>query len=256
MTHKIFNYSCKKTSWQYKRLEFLADEFLKGHLKCSYGPIYNYYTRQHEGQQLSQYQVFGFITSVLKRVLPNDFVRNKSFMKHLRKKLWIFLKISRFEKFSVNELILGLEIKQILPIFDPKTTTTTNKKSFPPSEHEKIKGFMKSFMHFLFENYIVDLMKSNFYITESAGSRSRLVFYRHDTWNRLTEPVLESFQEDMFQPTNATLNNRSVSKARCRLVPKDNGKFRPIMAFKKPPSTVKTEENICNYFCIRKMEID
>ena len=233
LTHKMFSINCDNKKWQHKRLESLADEFLKGHLKCSYAPIYNYYTGDG---QLLQYQVFGFIVSVLKRVLPNDFIKNGTFMKHLRKKLWIFLKISRFEKFSLNELIHGLKIKEILPIFDPKSTT---KPTIPKSEHDKIKGLMKNFMHFLFENFIVDILRSNFYITEAAGSRSRLVFYRHDIWNRLTEPVLESFKEDMFQPIITDSNLlKSLSKARCRLVPKDNGKFRPIMAFRKPPSTV------------------
>lgn len=230
---KMFNFNCDNKKWQYKRLESLADEFLKGHLKCSYGPIYNYYTGDG---QLLQYQVFGFVISVLKRVLPNDFIKNGIFMNHLRKKLWIFLKISRFEKMSLKELIDGLKIKQILPIFDPKSAV---KPTIPQSEHDKIKGLMKNFMRFLFEHFIIDILRSNFYITETAGSRSRLVFYRHDTWNRLTGPVIESFQENMFQPlmTNSNLL-KSLSKARCRLVPKENGKFRPIMAFRKPPNTV------------------
>lgn len=241
LAKKIFNVNFSK-KWQFKRLEFFAEEILKGHLKCPYTPIYNYYTTTTSDGQLLPYQVFGFIISVLKRVLPNDFIKNRPFMKQLREKLWIFLKISRFEKISVNELIHGLKIKEILPIFDPKTTTTTKNKNktIPQSEHDKIKEFIKNFMKFLFENYIVDLLRSNFYITEAAGSRSRLVYYRHDTWNRLTEPVLETFQETMFQPISSTDSNfsKSLSKARCRLVPKDNGKFRPIMAFRKPPSTV------------------
>jgi telomerase reverse transcriptase len=241
----MFNPSCKK-NWQFKKLESLADEFLKGHLTCSYAPIYNYYTRYDNGQLLP-YQVFGFVVSVLKRVLPNDFIKNRAFMKNFREKLWIFLKISRFEKMSVNELIHGLKIKEILPIFDSKAVQEAKAKNtmtMPQSEHEKIKWFIKSFMHFLFENFIVDLLRSNFYITEAAGSRSRLVFYRHDTWNRLTEPVLETLKDNLFQPITTT-DSKQV-KARCRLVPKDTGKFRPIMAFRKPPSTVNKDKDL-NY---------
>lgn len=233
----MFNFNnIKKSSWQFKRLESLADEFVKGHLKCPYAALYNYYTKSSQGP-LIPYQVFGFLVSVLKRVLPYDFVKNRTFMKYLRKKLWIFLKLTRFEKMSANELILGLSIKEIATIFDPKISSKKGIQS--PGEHEKFKGLIVNFMYFFFENFVIDLLRSNFYITEAANSRSRLVFFRHDTWNRLTEPVLEAFQESMFQPLHTTSNLvKSLSKARCRLVPKDNGKFRPIMAFKKPPSTV------------------
>ena len=149
----------------------------------------------------------------------------------------------RFEKLSVNELIHGLELKKCLPIFDPKPKVTSSKTTklpnhFPsfncPSEHEKIKNLLKSFFEFLFEDFLVHLLRSNFYITEATTSRSKLVYFRHDRWKQLTAPVLDAYQETMFHPTEA-----KTYSARCRLVPKDSGgKFRPIMAFKKAPGTV------------------
>ena len=242
LAQKMFNVKFSK-KWQFKRLGKLAEDFLNGHLKCPYAPLYNYYTLS-DGPLLP-YQVFGFLISVLKRTLPIGFKKNRVFMKQLRKKLWIFLKISRFEKMSVNELICGLKIKEILPIFDTKSKSKT---TMPQSEHDKMKGYIRAFMRFLFDDFIVDLLRSNFYITEAAGSRSRLVYFRHDTWKSFTEPVLENFQESMFQPIISD-NPKLISRARCRLVPKDNGKFRPIMAFIKPPSTVKKQQldNRCHF---------
>lgn len=151
---------------------------------------------------------------------------------------------------STDELIYGFPLKEILPIFDPKTKNKTA-AFHNPNEHEKIKTIFKNFMTFLFENLIVELLRSNFYITETAASRSRLVFYRHDTWTQMTKPMLEVFQETMFQPVKGA--SVVATKARCRLVPKENGRFRPIMAFKKPPSTeegnrLRASFDILKYF--------
>lgn len=170
-------------------------------------------------------------------------------MRHFRKLIWTFLRMPRFENMSTSELIRDFPLKSILPIFDPKAT----KGSFQnPSEHEKIKHLLKNFMAFLFENVVVDLLRSNFYISETASSRSRLVFYRHDTWIQLTRPMLEIFQETMFQPV-LTGYSPIETNARCRLVQKDNGRFRPITSFKKPPSTeegnrLRASFDILKYF--------
>lgn len=228
----------------------MSAEIVKGHQKCPYSQIYAYYTKTSDScGQLSRYQVFGFLVAVIKRVLPRDFVNNSNFMRHFKRVLWIFLRMPRFEKMSTDELIYGFPLKEIFPIFDPKAKTKS--AAFQnPNEHEKIKSIFKNFMTFLFENLVVELLRSNFYITETAVSRSRLVFYRHDTWTQMTKPMLEVFQETMFQPVNGAVVS---AKARCRLVPKENGRFRPIMAFKKPPSTeegnrLRASFDILKYF--------
>lgn len=246
----MFHYELSKSNWQRKVLESLAQEFIKGHRKCQYAALYNYYTAANKTQdQLTHYQVFGFLMAVLKRVLPECFKKCSAFMKNLRKKIWTFLQMNRFEKMSVNELIHGLSLKELIPIFDPKKRTLLSFQN--TSEHEKIKQYTREFLHFLFDNYLVELLRFNFYITEVSESRCRLVFYRHDTWNRLAGPVLESLQETMFQPVKAV--GPGANLARCRLVPKAKGKFRPIVAFKKPPSNeegnrLRASFDILKYF--------
>ena len=148
----------------------------------------------------------------------------------------------RFEKMSTKELIYGFQLKESLPIFDPKRSSMTILSFSCPDEHEKIKSYMQAFLQFLFDHFIVDLLRSNFYITEASNSRSRLVFYRHDVWIKLTAPVLENIQESMFQSIGSFVDKKkNVANARCRLVPKGESKFRPITAFKKTPTTVNSK---------------
>ena len=233
-----FNSNSKTSKWQRKRLEALTTKFIYGHEKCRYAAIYDYYTRK-PNNVLSQYQVFGFLFSVLRRVLPKDFLKCTDFVKHLRSKIWTFLRMTRFEKMSINELLHGLSLKELAPIFDVKKGQRGTGFISCPAEHEKIKKLTGAFFRFLFDNFLVDLLRSNFYVTEVSTSRSRLAFYRHDTWNRLTTPVLDNLRESMFQSVSVPDHHVKSKAARCRLVPKGNydGKFRPIVAFKKPPTS-------------------
>lgn len=251
-----------KSSWQLKRLDHLTKEFAKKHKKCPYAPLYSYYTRLYpKTGQLTQYQVFGFLISVLNRVLPEEFLKNCAFIRNLKRKLWSFLKMPRFEKMGSKELILGVSMKDLVSIFDPKHEKDSNFTFQSRSEHEKISNLVSNFMNFIFEDFLIDLLRSNFYITEGSNSRSRLIFYRHNVWMKLTQPAAEALQESMFQPihVNNSISSQvpvqvnSLAKARCRLVPKDNGTFRPIMAFKKPPSTeegnrLRASFDILKYF--------
>ena len=228
-------------SWQYKRFKLLFHEFRLNHQRCSYNHIYDYYTKSSKSA-LSLYQVFGFLVAILRRCLPREFASNYTFMKHLKKKLILFLKMPRFEKLSASELVYGLSLNEVAVVFNPKHSGNFQ----TPSEHEKMKKLMFSFMFFIFEHYLIDLIKSFLYVTESSSSKNLLVFYRHDVWANLTTPAINLYQEKMLQSLSALssivksskLNPSSLYRARLRLVPKDLGKFRPIMAFTKPPNTV------------------
>ena len=154
--------------------------------------------------------------------------------------IWLFIAMPRYEKLSVAELTRGLPLTGFIPIFDPKRTDNVFRCL---GEREKVLSFMTNFLNFLFEDILVELVRRSFYVTETSGSRSKLVFYHHQTWARITTPILDELQVSMFQPTDGS----SAHAALCRLVPKGKpGKFRPIMSFKKPPSTVFTRQ--FNYF--------
>lgn len=90
-----------------------------------------------------------------------------------------------------------------------------------------------NFLWFLFENVLFPLIKYNFYVTDSSNQRNRLLFYRHDTWLRISRPAIQELLQSHFTPTDMRPN-----LPKCRLVPKENGKFRPITSFVKLPSSV------------------
>ena len=140
------------------------------------------------------------------------------------------LNLPRFESVSEADLMSSLKISEIAAIFDPKIGSSIQS----PNEHEKFKSFSASLLWFLFQDFLVPLIRYNFYVTESSYMRTKLYFYRHETWKRITSPHFDGLLNSMFTPANPVKN-----MSKLRLVPKENGKFRPITAFYSNTSSVR-----------------
>lgn len=127
----------------------------------------------------------------------------------------------------------GLPLAALLPVLDPKSSSSPAAgHCTSPQQQHRFHRLMQDFLQFVFETLLVDLIRGNFYVTESAALRLRPLFYRHDTWHRLTAPSLAALIQSNLQAADP-----SRSAAALRLLPKENGKFRPIVAFKRLPST-------------------
>jgi hypothetical protein len=228
--------------WQWKHLFRLTETIRLNHQKCHYGALLKYYANPTDDNNIEPSRISAFLMSVLKRVLPSEMIKCSHFMNHIKKSKLIFnllfnqflelillLLMPRFELVSDSDLLSSLKISKIAFIFDPKVSTACQS----PSEHEKFKSLAKAFLWFIFQDFLIPLVNYNFYVTESSSLRTKLVFYRHEAWNRLSAHNLEEHLEAMFTPTNA-----SSKIANFRMVPKENGKFRPIIAFKRNPLSV------------------
>ncbi len=144
--------------------------------------------------------------------------------------LLLLLNSPRFESISESDLLSSLKIAEVAIIFDLKFGSNLNSSA----EHELIRSFFKAFLWFIFQDFILPLIKFNFYVTESSSVRTKLFFYRHEAWNRISAQNMDDNLDSMFTPTEAT-----QIMAKLRLVPKENGKFRPIIAFKRNPNSVR-----------------
>lgn len=96
---------------------------------------------------------------------------------------------------------------------------------------------LAEFLYWLFDSFLVPLLRANFYITESGVHRNRLFYFRHDVWQGLSGPALERLKTDMFVGLGADearqiLDNRKLGFSQVRLLPKEQG-IRPIMNLRK-----------------------
>ncbi|KAI5373794.1 hypothetical protein J4E82_007473 [Alternaria postmessia] len=105
------------------------------------------------------------------------------------------------------------------------------------SDMSKRTEMFLEFVYWLFDSFLIPLVRTNFHVTESNAHRNRLFYFRHDVWRLLAEPALLELRTNMFEemPTESTerlLSARQLGFSNIRLLPKRQG-FRTIMNLKR-----------------------
>ena len=100
------------------------------------------------------------------------------------------------------------------------------------SDFEKRKEMLAELVYYVFDSFIIPLIRSNFHVTESNAHRNRLFYFRHDVWRHLTEPTIAELKCTTYEemkPVEArkVLSSRTFGYSTIRLLPKATG-FRPI----------------------------
>src|ERR1700759_4869345 len=95
------------------------------------------------------------------------------------------------------------------------------------SDFEKRRDLFAEFLYYLFDSFLIPLLRGHFYVTESGVSGSQLFFFRHDVWKAISEPALNSMKTTMLEACNivetrAKLAKQQQTTSKVRLVPKDN----------------------------------
>lgn len=110
------------------------------------------------------------------------------------------------------------------------------------SDHRKRQDLFAELIYYIYDSFLIPLLRTNFHITESSTHRNRLFFFRHDIWQRLTEPAITSMKSSMLEDmgkSNAMqiLRQRTLGFSQIRLVPKGNA-MRPISNLKRRSQVV------------------
>jgi telomerase reverse transcriptase len=107
------------------------------------------------------------------------------------------------------------------------------------SDFTKRKELLAEFVYYIFDSFLIPLIRSNFHITETNVHRNRLFYFRHDVWRTVSEPAMASLRGTMFEEMDTEharkrLNSRPIGYSHVRLLPKSIG-FRPITNLRRRP---------------------
>jgi telomerase reverse transcriptase len=107
------------------------------------------------------------------------------------------------------------------------------------SDFEKRKQLLAEFVYYIFDSFLIPLIRSNFHITESNVHRNRLFYFRHDIWRTFSEPAMAALRGSMFEELDTEkarkrLASRPIGFSHIRLLPKAVG-FRPITNLRRRP---------------------
>ncbi|KAH4908622.1 hypothetical protein HBI80_055510 [Parastagonospora nodorum] len=184
--------------------------------------------------------VSAFCRAVVARVIPNAFWGDESNKRVIM--YWVdqFISLRRFESLNLHQVTQKLQITSITWLHVPGQHDTSK---LAKSDFEKRKELLLEFVYWLFDSFLIPLIRSNFHVTESNVHRNRLFYFRHDVWRMLTESSLTALKSSMFEhmPTERTtklLSMRPLGFSKIRLLPKSHG-FRTIMNLKRRQQVVK-----------------
>jgi telomerase reverse transcriptase len=116
------------------------------------------------------------------------------------------------------------------------------------TDFDKRKEILAEFVYYLFDSFIMLLIRSNFHVTASSSNKNRLFYFRHDVWKKATEPAIAQLKASQYEevPIRATRRLRlsnNFAASPVRLLPKASG-FRPIVNLKRRAEYVKGNKRL------------
>ncbi|XP_068092548.1 telomerase reverse transcriptase isoform X3 [Hyperolius riggenbachi] len=184
-----------------------------------------YYLKKHN----SAWQVYTFVRECLHRVVPEILwgsSHNKCrFLKNVKR----LIHSAKSEKMCLSALIWKIRLKDC--------SWLNLKKSHHPvsaSEHLQREKMLYRFFYWLMDTYVIQLLKTFYYITETMFQKNKLLFYRKCIWKKLQNIGIRNHLANVqLRPMSpAEINNMRHLKSSplvstLRFIPKPNG-LRPI----------------------------
>ncbi|KAL5391507.1 hypothetical protein DPSP01_001371 [Paraphaeosphaeria sporulosa] len=169
--------------------------------------------------------VSAFCRAVLAKVIPNAFWGTEENKRMIM--FWIdhFVSLRRFESLTLHQVTESIQISTLAWLRPPGQDPAA---SMAKSDHDKRREILLEFVYWVFDSFLIPLIRSNFHVTESNVHRNRLFYFRHDVWRMLAEPSLSNLRFNLFEevPTeHATrlLSVRPLGYSKIRLLPKKVG---------------------------------
>ena len=174
--------------------------------------------------------VSSFVSAVLQRVIPEgllDTQNIRTLCGHVKQ----FIALRRYESLTLQHFMSGIKMKSVSWLDQNGSL----------SKSEKNMEIVAELIYWLVDSFIIPLVKSHFYVTETNMFRNRVFYFRHDVWRRLTEPEISRLRLTMLheipsEQASKILQERILGFAYLRLLPKGAG-ARPITNLRRRETT-------------------
>ncbi|XP_058033295.1 telomerase reverse transcriptase isoform X2 [Ahaetulla prasina] len=182
-------------------------------------------------QYSSHWQVYTFVRGCLERVVPPALWgsnHNKCrFYRNVKK----FISLGKFAMFSLEELTWKMRVSDCAWLRLSKESG----HSVPASEHRFREELMSKFLYWLMGCYVSELLRSFFYITETAFQKNLLFYFRKTVWSKLQSIGIRSHLakvqlHPLLKEDIEHLQHRNCVPlaSKLRFIPKPNG-LRPVV---------------------------
>ncbi|KAJ3160204.1 hypothetical protein HDU86_001040 [Geranomyces michiganensis] len=226
-----------KVHWRLKKARDLVQHMQVLHSRCNYRALLDHHcpllVSSSNGRpsilntHSSYYQVYSFVRAVITQVIPDGFWGSNHNQDMVFKAIDTFIRLRRYETMSLQNVVKRVKTKDCKWAASADTRNGKVKWHTPLSESNKRKELVYQYLYWLFESFLIPLLKTNFYATESAPFRNKVFYFRHELWHKLTSKVRANLSATIFRPidqTDTTLDSsRALGYSYIRLLPKDSG---------------------------------
>ena len=225
----------------------LVHRLRKRHAKCSYSALMQHYCplELSSSPQTSSFQqatpvaqVSAFCRAAVAKVFPTSFwgeddTRTQN-LKTVMCNIDRFIRLRRYESLSIHDVLHGIQIENVSWL---ALEATEKGAKMSRTDFAKRHELMAELLYYLFDSFLIPLIRGHFHVTESGAHRNQLFYFRHDVWKAMSEPALASLKESMLEPCNTAdikrkLATRALGVSRIRLLPKEQG-MRPIINLRR-----------------------
>ncbi|XP_010257254.1 PREDICTED: telomerase reverse transcriptase isoform X2 [Nelumbo nucifera] len=199
-------------------------------------------------------QVVSFIWAVCRRIVPPDLLGDPSNWRALRRNIYNFIRLRRFEKFCLKQCMHGLKIS-CFPFLLNKNFFCCLSCHFLKDGVGKGAGILDgneelstlkdkifaSWVYWFFSRLLIPIIHANFYVTESEFGKQDIFYYRKPIWEKLTNRAISLLKEQNYQLLEDSsfrniIRKRRFGFSKVRFCPKEIGMR--VLANLRAPSRV------------------
>uniref|UniRef100_A0A674HCS2 Telomerase reverse transcriptase n=1 Tax=Taeniopygia guttata TaxID=59729 RepID=A0A674HCS2_TAEGU len=181
-------------------------------------------------QHSSHWQVYMFVRDCLEKVIPAELWGSNHNKCRFLKNVKVFISRGRFAKVSLQELMWRMRVNDCMWLRLGK-----GDHFVPADEHCFREELLAKFLYWLMGTYVVELLRSFFYITETMFQKNMLFYYRKFIWGKLQNiGIRNHFVKVQLRPLSSeeieTIRQKKFVPValKLRFIPKPNG-LRPIV---------------------------
>ncbi|XP_053916186.1 telomerase reverse transcriptase isoform X2 [Cuculus canorus] len=181
-------------------------------------------------QHSSHWQVYVFVRECLERVIPAELWGSNHNKCRFLKNVKAFISMGKFAKLSLQELMWKMRVNDCVWL-----RLVKGDHFVPAYEHCFREELLAKFLYWLMDTYVIELLRSFFYITETMFQKNMLFYYRKFIWGKLqnigirnhfAKVHLRALSSEEIEAVHQ--KNYVPMASKLRFIPKANG-LRPIV---------------------------
>ncbi|KAG0259500.1 hypothetical protein DFQ27_004036 [Actinomortierella ambigua] len=144
-----------------------------------------------------------------------------------------FIKLGKYESMSLHYVLQGFRMSDCEWLQDPQRKEGVRVRHTTLTDSKKQQDILQDLVRWLFEGFLVPLIRASFFATESSHCRNRIFYYRHDLWKLISAPAIQRLQDTLYTKMSESEKEQCYrGYSNIRLLPKGTG-VRPIMNLKR-----------------------